>query len=1567
MNINAILRRTLGLLASVASFISLAADPAGAFFDDFSSAKVDAAKWYAAKANFDSYNHYYSGGAVPWLLQTSGGVLRCEVHGNSYTGSEPGVTGDHCGVQNPQRVGSCVVTRDYYASGSYEVVARVPSVPGVRFAMWTSSVNDKVPNRIDFQVPGKSGDAGSFAAADCISRTNKDDRYDLESVTAALAADVADGQFHTFRFDWHTGNASGTVSPRVEFYLDGTLIQTNTWKVPRTAGRLWVGAWCPETGVGSPDFATTAFEIDSVRITPFHEENDVAANEADPTAGLAEPDEAAPSSGGSGDSGGSGGDTPQVNLEPFFDDFSSGTLDGDKWFAAQKNWGGKVRDADGKPTSEDYNGGVMPQNVYVKDGKLQCEAHGNGYLGDLLGLNKDLSWRKDGKRVGGCAVTKDYFASGRYEIRAKVAPSKGVCCTMWTFEYEEVDQKGVPEGQVWDPEKGYYVINHEIDIEMPGRPLPAHENISYNYALCNTWIGEEEGEYTASHMRLPAPQDDGEFHTYRFDWHSGGTVDGTNIVPRVEFYFDGVPVVTNYTHIPYKAGRLWIGAWFPNGWAGTPDFDTDVFEVDWVSIIPFGEPNDRPQKESYGSDGMVAPLNVLPPEKWEVGTPDASSVTAYLTEKGKLVFGGSGTVRDFASPEDAPWGPQLGSITAAAYPSTVQVDLEKLGLQNIKTLNGKPYVAKMQPANYVFFDDFSSGTVDPDRWLAANKNWGGKIEKYSSEDYNGGVVPANLFVTDGKLQCVAHGNDYTGDIIGIAKPGENKVAMPRKDGKRVGACAVTKDYFASGSYEIRAKVAPSSGVCCTMWTFEYEELYYGDEGFPAELGEDDYYVVNHEIDIEMPGRPGSKHENISYEYALCNTWVGEKDSEYTTGYTKLDKRQDDGEFHTYRFDWHTGGFDPVGGTNITPRVEFYFDGKLTRTNTTHVPYKAGRLWVGAWFPNGWAGTPSFDTDVFQVDYVKITPFGEPNDQPAHETFGHDGLAVPMNLDTRSVWDVGTPNASDVQVHINANHELVFTGSGAVKSFASVDDAPWGPYATRLTGAKVPEGVTFGKGSQTGLVNLSCVSGIPLPLWNGDVTEEDWGVFYDDFSSGIVDPDKWYAANKNWGGDIELEGAGGQNYNGGVVAENLYVKDNKLQCEAHGSFYEGDVIGITKGGDQRPDGKRAGACAVTKDYFASGRYEIRAKVAPAKGVCCTMWTFEYEEIYDRNDPQFKGDGAYCVINHEIDIEMPGRPTPANENIGYDYALCNTWIGEKGDEYTASHTKLPQRQDDGQFHTYRFDWHAGNEDGTIPPRVEFYFDGVLVQINYTFIPFKAGRFWVGAWFPRGWAGTPNFDTSVFEVDWVKITPYFEENDRPQNESYGDVENMPESWTGLRTPLNVVPPPFWEVGSGQPDDVIARITTNGVLTLTGLGTVTNFASAADAPWASLAKDIKEVVIYDSWETAGPYYLFSKDWVQHWGYEHLDGDMELAPGSLAGLTNLEKINGTPLKTFSQVLRSTRPDGASEPVRVEPGIRVDPEARSADLPISVFRLNDALNWVPAEADFEIGENGNSVKVEVVK
>jgi hypothetical protein len=53
-----------------------------------------------------------------------------------------------------------------------------------------------------------------------------------------------------------------------------------------------------------------------------------------------------------------------------------------------------------------------------------------------------------------------------------------------------------------------------------------------------------------------------------------------------------------------------------------------------------------------------------------------------------------------------------------------------------------------------------------------------------------------------------------------------------------------------------------------------------------------------------------------------------------------------------------------------------------RSMRNHVPFYAGRLWLGAWFPNAWAGEPNFDEAQMEVDYFKFTPFDEAFECPA---------------------------------------------------------------------------------------------------------------------------------------------------------------------------------------------------------------------------------------------------------------------------------------------------------------------------------------------------------------------------------------------------------------------------------------------------------------------------------------------------------------------------------------------------------------------------------------------------------
>ena len=142
----------------------------------------------------------------------------------------------------------------------------------------------------------------------------------------------------------------------------------------------------------------------------------------------------------------------------------------------------------------------------------------------------------------------------------------------------------------------------------------------------------------------------------------------------------------------------------------------------------------------------------------------------------------------------------------------------------------------------------------------------------------------------------------------------------------------------------------------------------------------------------------------------------------------------------------------------------------------------------------------------------------------------------------------------------------------------------------------------------------------------------------------LDADKRLRVEKNWGGTVAENGKT-VDYNCGVIADNVSVRDGNLILTGLGDQYEGKQRGINRGCTRRDNGKRCGGAIASKEYYSSGSCEIRAKIAPVLGCCSAMWTFEYEEDYSGDPLQ--------ITNHEIDIEFPGRD--ANDDFTLEYVL------------------------------------------------------------------------------------------------------------------------------------------------------------------------------------------------------------------------------------------------------------------------------------------------------------------------
>jgi len=97
---------------------------------------------------------------------------------------------------------------------------------------------------------------------------------------------LGDGKYHTYAFDWHTGNGTGTEAGYVDFYIDDVYLGTNNAFVPTRASRLWIALWegswngdMNSWGGGSPGDGLSYSQdvlVSHVKVTPFNEANDIA-------------------------------------------------------------------------------------------------------------------------------------------------------------------------------------------------------------------------------------------------------------------------------------------------------------------------------------------------------------------------------------------------------------------------------------------------------------------------------------------------------------------------------------------------------------------------------------------------------------------------------------------------------------------------------------------------------------------------------------------------------------------------------------------------------------------------------------------------------------------------------------------------------------------------------------------------------------------------------------------------------------------------------------------------------------------------------------------------------------------------------------------------------------------------------------------------------------------------------------------------------------------------------------------------------------------------------------------
>lgn len=138
--------------------------------------------------------------------------------------------------------------------------------------------------------------------------------------------------------------------------------------------------------------------------------------------------------------------------------------------------------------------------------------------------------------------------------------------------------------------------------------------------------------------------------------------------------------------------------------------------------------------------------------------------------------------------------------------------------------------------------------------------------------------------------------------------------------------------------------------------------------------------------VDTPKFSNCKFNNWRGEKSSGNGWAAtagdySRDEEYLALLTKLDQSYADGQYHKWTIRWYKD------------RTELLIDDVLIRTNRAFVPYIAGRLTLGGWFPSAvvggsatpweytparaWAGHPAaFKFLHLHVSRIRFRPFSE---------------------------------------------------------------------------------------------------------------------------------------------------------------------------------------------------------------------------------------------------------------------------------------------------------------------------------------------------------------------------------------------------------------------------------------------------------------------------------------------------------------------------------------------------------------------------------------------------------------
>lgn len=298
-------------------------------------------------------------------------------------------------------------------------------------------------------------------------------------------------------------------------------------------------------------------------------------------------------------------------------------------------------------------------------------------------------------------------------------------------------------------------------------------------------------------------------------------------------------------------------------------------------------------------------------------------------------------------------------IIGSKVPNQVQIIVKATSVEDESVFDQKTYTVNNKPIwnkapvvleDQIFFDDFSEG-VSRKYYTSSGPGPGWGVSEGERPNY---MNPANIsWTTNEEIVAQAGG---TGGIVAMQVNGD---LYPLASRRREGTCLITKQAFGPGWYEVRFKTVPRLGAVTAIWT------YWNGGGNTLQ---DNAYS---EIDIEMPMKADYRQWSATVYKKYISAGMMEQGT--ATVKTENGKGLNDGEWHTFAFEWRT---DTENGDNA---VQYYVDGVPSVRIEGYTPEYTATFWIGAWFPDNptWIGSPDFETAFMYIDYIKIIPYADP--------------------------------------------------------------------------------------------------------------------------------------------------------------------------------------------------------------------------------------------------------------------------------------------------------------------------------------------------------------------------------------------------------------------------------------------------------------------------------------------------------------------------------------------------------------------------------------------------------------